>query len=160
MKRATFDETKPMGSRDIAYQKPALACHADGCCWTGSSGADGRFFCVAHAAAPDAAMWPAITRKTSELKWLADTIATLQEQINSQVPGANWLAVADNFWAGSDYPELAPTEKERSFPGLYLYRLIGEARSMASAKPAPPKHVPQGWQDGWKRRELSGEVVA
>jgi hypothetical protein len=160
MRRATFDETRPMGGQDIANQRPALTCHADGCSWLGSSGGDGHFFCVAHAASPDSALWPAITHRTGDLKWLADAIALFQQQINSQVPNADWVAVAADFWSGSDYPELAPTEKEKTYTGLYIYRLLGEARAMAAGTPRPPKHVPQGQQAGWKRRELSSEVIA
>ena len=160
MKRLTFDETRPQ-SRDVAQQRPALACHADGCSWVASAGYDGRMFCLAHLGVSEPKMWPQITSKTAEFKWFADFIAEIQGAINSQVPNVRWLEIADSFWHEGDYPEFAPTPAERKSPALYLYRLHGEARSLATGRKRPAAHIPQGrLKEFQPRAKLSSEVAA
>ena len=151
MKRMSFDgrEQAPQAS----YSKPALACTADGCRWTASAGFDGRMFCIAHIGEAEPKQWPHITVKTNDLQWLADFIAEVQKAVNSQVANVRWLELVDAFWSGTDYPELAPIERERKSPTEYLYRLLGEARAMATGKTRPNAFLPYGQSAEWKKSQ-------
>lgn len=151
MKRMSFDGREQ--AETPSYSKPALACSADGCRWTASSGVDGRMFCIAHFGETEPKQWPSITARTNEFQWFADFIAEVQRAVNSQVANVRWLEFVDAFWQGTDYPELAPIERERKSPTEYLYRMIGEARSMATNKERPKAFLPYGQSEEWKKAQ-------
>lgn len=152
MKRMSFDG-REQSAPTPAYGKPALACTADGCRWIASAGFDGRMFCIAHIGEAEPKQWPHITAKTNELQWLAGFIAEVQKAVNSQVQGVKWLELVDEFWRGTDYPELMPIERERTSPTEYLYRLFGESRSMATGKARPKAFLPYGQSAEWKKTQ-------
>lgn len=153
MKRVTFNPKESGQQQAASYEKPPLSCGADGCAWKGSASGDGvKFFCIGHHGVEDPRDWPAITRRTADLQWLADFIAEIQRAINMPRPGAPaWQKAADDFFAGSEWPYLAPQDRERSHGGLYVYRLLGEARAMAQGKARPKAIVPHRLHPDWQR---------
>lgn len=151
MKRMSFDGREQ--SVPASYAKPALACTADGCRWVASAGFDGRMFCLAHIGEAEPKQWPHITAKTNDLQWFADFIAEVQRAVNSQVANVRWLEFVDAFWQGTDYPELAPIERERKSPTEYLYRMLGEAQAMATSKARPKAFLPYGQSAEWKKSQ-------
>lgn len=164
MKRLQFN-ANDMGKGEVAthYEKAPMACVADSCKWRASASFGGApFACIGHQGIEDARDWPTITRRTAELQWLADFIAEIQRGINFPKPGAaSWQSVAAEFFDGSEYPWLAPTERERKGPELYLLRLLAESRALVQGKPRPQAFVPHRESADWKKaqRQQSTPVV-
>lgn len=162
MKRLQFN-ANDIGKGQVAtYQEKApMACVADGCKWRASASFGGALFaCIAHQGVEDARDWPSITRKTAEFQWLAEFIAEIQRGINFPKPGASWQSSALEFFIGSDWPWLAPDEREQKRPDLYVYRLLGEARALAQGKALPKPFVPHAQTEEWKRAVRQPAAVA
>lgn len=164
MKRVSFNPREVSGAVAVVQnERGPLQCVADGCRWKASASIGGApFACIGHQGIEDARDWPAITRRTAEFQWLADFIAEIQRGINFPKPGAPaWQKVAAEFFAGSDWPWLAPDERERKAPDLYVYRLLGEARALVQGRDRPKPFVPHRESEDWKRaiRKQSTAVV-
>ena len=162
MKRVTFNP-KDSGERQVAtYERKPLQCVADGCRWVASASFGGApWACIAHQGVEDARDWPSITRRTGDYQWLADFIAEIQRGVNFPKPGVDWRKSAAEFFAGTDWPWLAPNQRECRAPELYLLRLLAETRALAQGKPRPQPFVPHSESEDWKRlqRRPSTAVV-
>lgn len=155
MKRVTFNPKDSGASAPVQYERKPMQCVADGCAWLASASVGGApFACIGHQGIEDARDWPTITRRTAELQWLADFIAEIQRGINFPKPGADsWQSVAAQFFDGSDYPWLAPDERERKSPDLYVCRLLAEARALVQGKPRPKPFVPHRLHPDWQKAQ-------
>ena len=164
MKRVTFNPKDSGSSVPAQYERSPLQCVADGCKWRASASFGGApWACIGHQAVEDARDWPGITRRTAEFQWLADFIAEIQRGINFPKPGAKWQQAAEGFFAGSDYPWLAPNERECRAPDLYVGRLLAEARALAQGRGRPAPFVPHSQSVDWtraQRRPASVEAEA
>lgn len=150
MKRITFNAKSETDNAPAYRDRSPLQCVADGCQWKASASIGGApWACIAHQGVEDARDWPSITRKTAELQWLADFIAEIQRGINAPKPGTDWRTAAAEFFAGSEWPWLAPNERERQKPTLYVLRLLAESRALAQGKPRPAPFVPHGQSKEW-----------
>lgn len=163
MKRLQFN-ANDMGKGEVAthYEKSPIACVADGCKWKASASIGGApFACIGHQGVEDSRDWPSITRRTAEFQWLADFIAEIQRGINAPKPGASWANSAAEFFNGSDWPWLAPDERERKKPDLYVVRLLAEARALVQGKARPKPFVPHRESEDWKRsvRNVTQELA-
>ena len=154
MKRVTFNPNDSGANVPAQYERSPLQCVADGCRWKASASVGGApFACIAHQGVEDARDWPSITRRTAELQWLADFIAEIQLGINFPKQGADWRNSAAEFFAGSEYPWLAPDDRERIKPTLYLLRLLAEARALAMGRPRPAAFVPHSQSADWLKSQ-------
>lgn len=150
MKRVTFNPKAATESVPAQHERSPLQCVADGCQWKASASFGGApWACIAHQGVEDARDWPSITRRTAEFQWLADFIAEIQRGINFPKPKTSWANSAAEFFNGSDYPWLAPDDRERIKPTLYVLRLLAEARALATDRPRPAAFVPHSQSADW-----------